>query len=50
MELKQLIFQALIDDPPVNPKNGGVIRSVYNSGGQVERNDRSREDWIKDWS
>ena len=47
-ELKQLIFQALIDDPPVNPKNGGVIRSGYNS--EVDRLREmidQGEDWIK---
>jgi len=47
-ELQQLIFHALVDDPPVNPKNGGVIRSGYNS--EIDRLREmidQGENWIK---
>lgn len=47
-ELQQLIFRALVDDPPVNPKNGGVIKSGYNS--EIDRLREmidQGEDWIK---
>ncbi|MGB4043568.1 MAG: DNA mismatch repair protein MutS, partial [Thermacetogeniaceae bacterium] len=47
-ELQQLIFKALVDDPPVNPKNGGIIRNGYNS--EIDRLREmidQGEDWIK---
>lgn len=47
-ELQQLIFQALVDNPPVNPKNGRVIRSGYNSEIDTLREMIDQgEDWIK---
>lgn len=48
--VKELIEKALIDNPPVNFKDGGVIKSGYNSELDSLRDAKtSGNEWIKDF-
>ena len=46
-DLRELLDRALADDPPYNPKDGGVIRDGYNADlDELRRLGREGKDWL----